>query len=256
MMKKVWMTLLGGVALAGALTLAGCSEAAKTASLPPVSYAMYQVTISNNTSTANYTGASAGTDRTGLNMSRFAVLTHKSANALWAPGVAAPVGIVHVSEWGKVDAAGVLNGDKSLDELTNDLISADEGYSKFLTTSGTGAGSTTTFTIQVNSNFPYISLAGMLAPTSDFFTGIYNVLLYENGAFVSSKTVNLLGYSAESRAVNVTDLAVLRSNVNNPAVSVPASPVVLIGNSTMVPSRIKNSITAATVFGTVTITKL
>jgi len=254
-MKKEIKSMMLGVALAGsALLLSACGQSSGL--VPASTTATYQVTIQNNTNSVPFMGATAATDRMGLNFSRFAILTHKTAGSMWDTLHPAPTGIVHVSEWGKVDAAGVLNGDISLDEMDRNLVAQNEGFSNTLTNAGISPGDIVTFNIQVNSEHPYISLAGMIAPSADFFAGFHDIKLYDNGSFVNSKTVSLLGYSAESRTLATVDLMVLRNAGNNPNVIRPNSNITLIGNSDQVPSRIKTTIRPDTVFGTVTITKL
>lgn len=250
--KNLSGLLLMGLVTTG-LLLGGCGKSSDSMSDTSTS-ATYLVTISNAT-TGTYTrnvGGDLGI--TGLNFSKFAFISHKTAGSVWNVNVAPPAGIVHVAEWGKVDAAGVINGDESLDELGTRLINANEGYSKHLTTAGIASGGVTTFNITVNSKFPLVSFAGMVAPSAAFFTGGHDVVLYADGAFSSEKTVNLYAYSAETRLD--ADLIVLRGSDDNPSVGTPVNSVVLVGNSVRVLSSVRAQLGTSKVLGTVTFTKL
>lgn len=252
-----WTQYTGGLVLAAMLLLTGCGDASKdTMTSINSKTETYQVVIENTTNGRTFAGLSEATTRTGLNFSKFVVLTHKTPGALWDTSHPASVGIVHVAEWGKVDAAGVANGDTSLDEMASNLISVNEGFSKVVTSGGISAGNSLTFTVEVNSDYPYLSLAGMIAPSADFFTGLYDIRLYNSGNFTSNQTLNLLGYSAESRLLSEVDLSVLRSTSQNDSVTRPSTNIMLIGDSARVPDQLKTSITASTIFGTVTITKM
>lgn len=51
-------------------------------------------------------------------------------------------------------------------------------------------------TAKVNDSFPLISLVMMVAPSPDWFTGVKDVDLRENGAWAQSKTLDLVAYDS------------------------------------------------------------
>jgi hypothetical protein len=252
-LKSKTKVLAGLCAIIAGISLAGCGKAADS-SAPEVTKVTYMVTIANQTSGQYTKNDSSNLTITGLNFSRFAFITHKTQGSVWQEGSSPNQGIVHVAEWGRVDAAGVANGDQSLDELGAALISNGEAYSKALSSAGIGMGATITFNIEVDKNYPYISFAGMVAPSACFFTGGSNIALYENGNFISSKTVNLYAYSAESR--DNADLIVLRNASNNVTVGTPTNIIALVGNSSRVLNNVKAQLPTSKVLGTVTFTRI
>lgn len=50
--------------------------------------------------------------------------------------------------------------------------------------------------IEVNKDFPALTLVSMIAPSPDWYIGIININLFENGAFVNEKIVNAHVYDA------------------------------------------------------------
>ncbi|MEO8577043.1 MAG: spondin domain-containing protein, partial [Gemmatimonadales bacterium] len=51
-------------------------------------------------------------------------------------------------------------------------------------------------TVKVDDAFPLVSLVMMVAPSPDWFTGVRNVDLSENGAWAQSKTLDLVAYDS------------------------------------------------------------
>jgi Spondin_N len=55
---------------------------------------------------------------------------------------------------------------------------------------------TTTFEITLDQRHPLVSLVTMIAPSPDWFTGVADVRLLENGAWVAEKTLDLEAWDA------------------------------------------------------------
>jgi len=51
-------------------------------------------------------------------------------------------------------------------------------------------------TVRVDADHPMVSLVMMVAPSPDWFTGVNNVSLMENGAWVQSRTLDLWAYDS------------------------------------------------------------
>jgi hypothetical protein len=51
-------------------------------------------------------------------------------------------------------------------------------------------------TVRVDADHPLVSLVAMIAPSPDWFTGVSNVNLRENGEWVASRTLDLLAYDS------------------------------------------------------------
>ena len=49
---------------------------------------------------------------------------------------------------------------------------------------------------QVDRDFPLLSLVSMIAPSPDWFVGVHDVALFENGQWVDEKVVDLHAYDA------------------------------------------------------------
>ena len=50
--------------------------------------------------------------------------------------------------------------------------------------------------MQVDAAHPLVSVVAMIAPSPDWFTGLANVNLMENGAWVASRTLELSAYDS------------------------------------------------------------
>ncbi|HEY9838875.1 MAG TPA: spondin domain-containing protein [Candidatus Obscuribacterales bacterium] len=54
------------------------------------------------------------------------------------------------------------------------------------------------FTVHVSDQYPLVSVVGMIAPSPDWFVGVANVNLMENGKWVDSKSVDAYAWDAGS----------------------------------------------------------
>ena len=161
----------------------------------------YKVTV-----TGNWTGANHPTDYpSNAHFSPVTGMTHKQGAKIFEINKLASEGIKIMAETGGTD--------KLLSEI-NELISQGKANQN-IKASGLSSGSASfNFTISVNSDFPYITLVSMIAPSPDWFVAVEEVNLMENGSFVNSKIVNTTVYDAgtDSGSTFTSDNA-----VTNPA---------------------------------------
>ena len=67
----------------------------------------------------------------------------------------------------------------------------------YITGGGLGAGDgQRSFEIEVNSDYPLVTIVSMIAPSPDWFVAIHEVSLYENGDFVDALTIEADSYDA------------------------------------------------------------
>jgi spondin N len=113
--------------------------------------------------------------------------THAASVVFWREGALASEGIRRMAE----------RGSKSpLDQEVNDAIAA--GAAQFLLSGGnlgTTPG-TVRLEFEVSQTHPLVSLVTMVAPSPDWFVGVDGLALFENGAWVSERRVDLHAFDA------------------------------------------------------------
>ena len=113
--------------------------------------------------------------------------THDSTVTFWAPDAVASTGIENMAETG------------SKGSLTSEVnTQIDFGRAEHLL-SGGGIGTSpgnTALTFDISADFPLVSLVSMLAPSPDWFVGVHDLNLYEQGRWIESLTVDLFVYDA------------------------------------------------------------
>jgi Spondin_N len=157
--------------------------------------------------------------------------THNSSITFWKEDILASPGIKNMSEFG------------SKDPLNNEIDLAINSSLAFSKLSGGGLNPSPgdiSLKFNVSKDFPLVTLVIMLAPSPDWFLGVKNLNLYENGAWVTEKTVSLYLYDAG------TDSGKEFTSQNN--VTIPATNITKI-----LPSQLPGSDIA---FGTFTFKKL
>ena len=125
-----------------------------------------------------------------IRFSRLIGAAHNQNVTLWQSGDKASRGIELIAETGniaelasEIDTA-IITGKAKTRILTANTMPSPSGAGAFKT------NFTTT------SSFPLISVAAMLTPSPDWFTGATNINLLENGNFVATKVVYLYAYDA------------------------------------------------------------
>lgn len=127
-------------------------------------------TLWNRTSHPNNFPSSA-------HFSRLIGATHSNNVSFWAPGQSATPGIEAVAELGSTSAfAGEINAALN-NQTAISLIQASDGFLS-------PGEVTTTNTFTVNSGYSLVTLASMIAPSSDWFVGVHDLDLSEGDSFV------------------------------------------------------------------------
>ena len=117
--------------------------------------------------------------------------THNSSLTLWSVGNTigqnATAGMESMAEGGTTPAltsdirAAITKG-TAADVLSSSGISTPSGM--------------TSFGFDINRSHPEVTLVCMLAPSSDWFIGVHNMALFENGSWVGEKSIDLRVYDA------------------------------------------------------------
>ena len=114
--------------------------------------------------------------------------THKPGLGFWVPGGTASAGLEDVAE---------LGNDTTLEAEVNFQILQDDANAYFEVAGDLfnlpNSGSTT---ITTDSTFHEITLASMIAPSPDWFVGVYNEPLMENGEWKADFSVDLQVWDA------------------------------------------------------------
>jgi hypothetical protein len=113
-------------------------------------------------------------------------MTHNSNAWLWKPGILASPGTESMAENG--------NAIPMLAEIDSMVIRGNAGaLIVSLAPALTGSQPVSFYT---NSNYPYLSVISMIAPTPDWFVGLSNFNLYNNNSWITDTTINLFVYDA------------------------------------------------------------
>lgn len=112
---------------------------------------------------------------------------HNEKYAIFAPGALATKGLELLSH----------KGSKSpLDEEIKSAQAAGNAGEIFDTGVFLDVTSPKTATFEVSDRFPLVSLVAMIAPSPDWFTGVSNLDLRENGQWVQSRTVEAYAWDS------------------------------------------------------------
>lgn len=114
--------------------------------------------------------------------------SHKSETHLWQAGELSSPGIKNMAETGSKSPLG---------EEIDALIASGEACLKI---SDVGINypspETVTLTLTVTRDCPIVSIVSMIAPSPDWFVGVDSVRLYEDGAWVNQKVIELYPFDA------------------------------------------------------------
>ena len=113
--------------------------------------------------------------------------THTPAVSFWRVGGPASEGIRLMAERGRKspltdEVQAAINGGTAEFILSGDALSTSPG--------------TVRMEFEISQSFPLVTLVTMVAPSPDWFVGVSGLTLFENGAWVSERTVPLLPYDA------------------------------------------------------------
>lgn len=121
----------------------------------------------------------------GAHFSSIVGWSHTTTSTFMKVGTLASKGIKDVAETGNT-----VEIKKEIEEK----ISNKEGKN-FFKVSGLGGG-VGKIEIEMDTDYPSISLITMIAPSPDWYVGIVNINLYENEKFISERTLEGLVYDA------------------------------------------------------------
>jgi len=124
---------------------------------------------------------------TGPHLSGLIGATHADGYAIFKEGTPPTPGLEKLSEEGK---------HSPLDQEIKDAIAAGKAGALFETGPIRDAAKTETVNVTVTSKFPMVSAVAMIAPSPDWFAGVANVNLMEDGKWVGSKSVDLSAYDS------------------------------------------------------------
>ena len=113
--------------------------------------------------------------------------THNEAYSMWAPGQLARNGMESMAETG---ASALLRAE------VESRIGFGSAFSVIHDVGiDTSPGAVET-TFQIAASHPLVSLVSMIAPSPDWFVGVHDLSLVENGAWINSLTVELFPYDS------------------------------------------------------------
>jgi hypothetical protein len=156
--------------------------------LPP---ARYRITFASRWTAKDHPLEYPGPKYAGLSVAHFSGIigaSHKPGYALFAEGAMPSPGLERLSEEGKHDpldaeiAAAIASG-QALAEVESTEPLKD--HSK-----------TETAEFAVDAAHPDVSIVAMIAPSPDWFAGLKDVSLVENGQWVGSKTIDVLPFDS------------------------------------------------------------
>jgi len=124
---------------------------------------------------------------TGPHLSGLIGATHAGGYAIYREGTPPTPGLEKLSEEGK---------HSPLDQEIKEAIAAGKAGVLFETGPIRDAAKTESVTFNASSKFPMVSAVAMIAPSPDWFAGVADVNLMENGQWVATKTVDLAAYDS------------------------------------------------------------
>lgn len=124
---------------------------------------------------------------TGPHFSGLIGASHNATYSIFQEGVLPTPGLERLSEEGK---------HTPLDEEIKAAVAADQVGMLFETGPLRDFNDSLVTTVRVDDAHPIVSLVAMIAPSPDWFTGVANVNLMENGAWASSRTLDLVAYDS------------------------------------------------------------
>jgi hypothetical protein len=113
--------------------------------------------------------------------------SHSTAYSIFKVGTPPTPGLENLSEQGK---------HTPLDNEIRAAIAAGRAGELFESGPLHNFADSIVTSVNVDDSFPLVSLVMMIAPSPDWFTGVSDVNLVENGAWVTSKTLDLVAYDS------------------------------------------------------------
>lgn len=112
--------------------------------------------------------------------------THKNNGQIWRPTTLASNGIENMAETG---------GTSSLNNEIVDIINTG-GSESLVTGGGANAVDTVIVEFDISASHPLLSMVSMIAPSPDWFIGVHDLSLSNNGIWLNNLTVDLFAYDS------------------------------------------------------------
>jgi hypothetical protein len=167
------------------------SMAGDTAMAADLAPARYLVTFSSRWTEKDHPLEYPGPKFAGLSVAHFSPIigaSHQAGYALFAEGSAPSAGLESLSETGK---HAPLDAEINAAMASGTVLALVESAEPLK-----DHGKTLTAEVAVDATHPQVSLVAMIAPSPDWFAGVKDVALVENGQWVGEKTVDLLPYDS------------------------------------------------------------
>jgi hypothetical protein len=180
---------LTALAAAGMFVASGCAGMQKPSSSDGV---LYEVTVQGLWTKASHPvdypeGAFSNINPAAAHFSGVIGAAHNAGYSLFKEGAAATPGIEKLSH---------LGSHSPLDEELKAAAAAGTAGPTFTTGVFFDINAPLTTTVEVTDKYPRVSLVAMIAPSSDWFFGVVDLELKENGAWVESKTVDAYAWDS------------------------------------------------------------
>ena len=143
--------------------------------------------------------------------------THTAGNLLWQPGVLATIGIENVAEQGE---------GAELEIEINNAINTGTAASMFITDFLEDFPDVTSIVIEVPDTHTYITAISMVAPSPDWFIGVYDLALQSGGNWIADLTVDLMPWDAGTEEGDTFSLSNPASNPHIPVAPPADSPFI------------------------------
>ena len=116
--------------------------------------------------------------------------THQSGQPLWMPNTLASLGVKNVAEQG--------NTSEIMNEI-NAAILSGTAHSEIITDALFTFPSSSSVTFEVFDSHSHVSLVSMIAPSPDWFVGVYDVSLKQDGNWVETLSIDLTPWDAGTK---------------------------------------------------------
>ena len=166
----------------------------------------------------------------GAHFTSFTGMVHNQHANLWQPGKLSSSGIEYIAETGyqvplffEVDS--MMAKKNAIAQINIPPPSPNGNISR---------------TIYCNSKYSFISFAAMIAPSPDWFIGVHDLNLYNNGKWVADTTVQLYVYDAGTEDGDVFGYDNPPTNPQQPIQLLTPSKATVLANGNMTLAPIAN----------------
>ena len=176
-----------------------CSFIIFTSQIFGQSVATYDITF-----TSVWNATDHGTLPSGAHWSNLVGANHISANEFLQMGTMATLGVENVAEVG--------NNSEFESEINASIMSNNSEQLINVTSVNTATGSVTISNLEIDQQYPLLTLISMIAPSPDWFIALNSYDLRQGGNWVSNATIDLFAYDAgteEGTAYSTTNAATI-----------------------------------------------